>query len=117
MSSVPVIDPIAIETLRSLNPEDDSFLREVVGIFIEDTPQRLAELRTAFAEADHVRFTRAAHSIKGSASNLGASRLRALAEQIELGSRKNGLAGLDGLIPALEGEFGAAKSELEKIVS
>ncbi|HEY0944660.1 MAG TPA: Hpt domain-containing protein [Opitutaceae bacterium] len=116
MSSEPVIDPVAIETLRSLNPEDDSFLREVVGIFIEDTPQRLAELRTAFADADSMRFTRAAHSIKGSASNLGAGRLRALAEQIELGSRKNGLSGLDGLIPALENEFGAAKIALEKIV-
>ena len=117
MPPEPVIDPAAIETLRSLNPEDDSFLREVIGIFIEDTPQRLAELRTAFASADQTRFTRAAHSIKGSASNLGAARLRSLAEQVEHGSRKNGLAGLDALIPTLEGEFSAAKSELERIVS
>ena len=40
-----VIDPQAIENLRSLNPDDnDKFLSEIAGIFLEDTPLRIAEL-------------------------------------------------------------------------
>ncbi|MEY2880632.1 MAG: hypothetical protein RLZZ15_3012, partial [Verrucomicrobiota bacterium] len=45
MSDTPIIDPVAIENLRSLNPGDnDEFLREIVAIFLEDTPQRIVEL-------------------------------------------------------------------------
>ena len=45
MADSSVIDPQAIENLRALNPGDnDEFLREIVGIFLEDTPQRLVEL-------------------------------------------------------------------------
>lgn len=62
-----VIDPQAIENLRALNPgDDDAFLREITGIFLEDTPVRLAELDESLAKGDVAKFTRAAHSIKGS---------------------------------------------------
>ena len=45
MFDASVIDPQAIENLRSLNPGDnDEFLREIAAIFLEDTPQRIAEL-------------------------------------------------------------------------
>ena len=38
----PVIDLQGIENLRALNPGDnDEFLREIVALFLEDTPQRL----------------------------------------------------------------------------
>ena len=45
MAQTLVIDPQAIENLRALNPGDkDEFLREIAGIFLEDTPQRITEL-------------------------------------------------------------------------
>ena len=80
MSDSSVIDLQAIENLRALNPGDnDEFLREIVGIFLEDTPQRIAELEQSLAAGDVPKFTRAAHSIKGSSSNLGAMLLRSAA--------------------------------------
>ena len=78
MSTSSVLDQTAIENLRALSPDDgDVFLREIIGIFIEDTPRRIAELHASRASLDAPAFTRAAHSIKGSSSNLGASELRA----------------------------------------
>jgi len=72
MSLPPMIDPQALGNLRALNPGDnDEFLRELAAIFLEDTPKRITELDASLAAGDAGTFTRAAHSIKGSAANLG----------------------------------------------
>jgi HPt (histidine-containing phosphotransfer) domain-containing protein len=93
------IDPVAIENLRALNPDDDdAFLKDIIGIFLEDTPQRIAELKESLAAYDQPKFTRAAHSIKGSSSNLGAQNLRTVAEALEHQSRNSGLDNLETLI-------------------
>jgi HPt (histidine-containing phosphotransfer) domain-containing protein len=116
MSVLPIIDPQSIESLRSLNPGDnDEFLREIVGIFLEDTPLRIIDLMQSLAAADAGKFTRAAHSIKGSAANLGAMQLRAAAEQLETYSRKEGLVAVDEMVAAIKVEFAKAKAELERI--
>jgi len=116
MSNDTSIDPEAIENLRSLNPDDDdAFLKDIIGIFLEDTPQRIDELKQCLQSFDQPKFTRAAHSIKGSSSNLGAVKVRAAAEQLEHQSRNSGLAGIEPLLASLETEFNAAKAELEKI--
>lgn len=117
MSEHPVIDPVAIENLRALNPDDnDEFLREIAGIFLEDTPLRIAELEQSLGAGDVLKFTRAAHSIKGSSSNLGAAALRAAAEALEHHARKAGIAGVQPLVDSIKSEFNRAQTELEKLI-
>ncbi len=112
----PTIDPDAIANLRELNPGDNGeFLREIVGIYIEDTPKRLADLRAALASGDVTSFTRAAHTIKGSSANVGAQVLKGIAERLEIVSRKEGLGGVSGLIADCEEEFERVKVELRRI--
>ena len=118
MPEHPVIDPLAIENLRSLNPGDnDEFLREIIGIFLEDTPLRIVELKESLAAGDAGKFTRAAHSIKGSSANLGAMVLRAVAETLEHQSRQEGLASMGGRIAAIQAEFARAEAELRKLLA
>jgi HPt (histidine-containing phosphotransfer) domain-containing protein len=118
MSDPAVIDPQTIENLRSLNPGDnDEFLREIAGIFFEDTPQRLAELDQSLAAGDVTRFTRAAHSIKGSSANLGANLLKIAAEKLEYQSRTAGLSGVEPLVAQLKSEFSRAEVALRQLVS
>lgn len=118
MSVTLVIDPQAIENLRALNPGDnDEFLREITEIFLEDTPQRISELNQGLAAGDVSKFTRAAHSIKGSAANLGAAALRAVAEKLEHQSRTDGLAGVAPLVVEIKTEFSRAETELRKILA
>jgi HPt (histidine-containing phosphotransfer) domain-containing protein len=118
MSTPVVIDPAAIENLRALNPGDqDEFLREITGIFLEDTPRRITELEQSLAAGDAAKFSRAAHSIKGSSANLGAAALRAVAEQLERQSHKEGLGGVAPLLANLKTEFSRAQLELRKLIA
>jgi histidine phosphotransfer protein HptB len=113
MADSSVIDPQAIENLRALNPGDNgAFLREITGIFLEDTPVRIAELDQSLLAGDVSRFTRAAHSIKGSSSNLGAAALRAVAEKLEHQARTQGLSNVAALISQVKAEFGRVQGAL-----
>jgi HPt (histidine-containing phosphotransfer) domain-containing protein len=112
-----VIDPQAIENLRALNPGDnDEFLREIADIFLEDTPLRIAELGQSLTAGDVSKFTRAAHSIKGSSANLGAMTLRAAAEKLEHQSRTDGLGAVAPLVEEIKTEFSRAEAALRQII-
>lgn len=118
MSNDAPIDPAAIENLRALNPDDDdAFLKDIITIFLEDTPQRIAELKDSLAAWDQPKFTRAAHSIKGSSSNLGAGGLRSVAEELEHLSRNSGLDNVQPLIDKMQAEFESARAELGKYMT
>jgi HPt (histidine-containing phosphotransfer) domain-containing protein len=118
MANDTLIDSEAIENLRALNPDDgDAFLRDIVSIFLEDTPVRLGELRQALASGDAAKFTRAAHSIKGSSSNLGATRLRGFAEALENDSRNRGLADLEPRVSELDNVFRDTEAALRQLLS
>jgi HPt (histidine-containing phosphotransfer) domain-containing protein len=113
-----VIDLQAVENLRALNPGDqDEFIREITGIFLEDTPLRITELDLTLASGDMAKFARAAHSIKGSSANLGADALKAVAAQLEDHTRKPApvAAELAPLVARLKVEFERARAELNRL--
>jgi len=115
--ALPTVDLDAIENLRSLSPDDgDVFLKEILTIFLDDTPTRIAELHSNLKSGTVANFVRAAHSIKGSSSNVGASELRKIAEDLEHESRTNGLAHLESSVTDLEGAFDRVRSELNKLI-
>ena len=74
---------------------DQELLRELVGIFIDDGPKRLKALREAMTASDVQQLEQVAHSLKGSAAILGASRLQesalALEEAAHDGRAENGV--------------------------
>jgi HPt (histidine-containing phosphotransfer) domain-containing protein len=118
MSDALVIDLQAIENLRALNPGDnDEFLREIAAIFLEDTPLRLTELDESLAAGDVSKFTRAAHSIKGSSANLGAIALRAAAEKLEQQARTRGLTEVTTLLSLVKSEFDRAQGALATLIA
>jgi HPt (histidine-containing phosphotransfer) domain-containing protein len=113
----PILDQEAIDNLRMLDPDGgDTFLREIIGIFIEDTPKRMAEIDQSLAAGDAATFVRAAHTIKGASSNVGASALRAVAEQLEHRAKKDGLADLTALVAELKTEFANAQTALNGLI-
>lgn len=115
-SDFPVLDPEAIAALRDLSAGDDSFLREIIQTYLEDTPKRIEEVRLAIGSSDTTGFIRATHTIKGSSSNLGTERLRRTAERFEHGARKNGLIEMEQAAAELEAEFAAARDALLALV-
>lgn len=99
-----------------MNPGDDSFLRELVQIYLEDSPLRIAEIEQSLAQGDAVLLTRAAHSLKGSSSNFGATQLRAVSERIERLGHSGVLGEVAPQIPELKAEFDRVKAALEMLV-
>jgi HPt (histidine-containing phosphotransfer) domain-containing protein len=118
MADLPVVDQQSIENLRELNPGDnDEFLREILGIYLEDTPNRIVELEQSLAAGDTPKFTRAAHSVKGSSANVGAMVVRAVAEKLEHQSHQQGLGQVAPLIGELKAEFKRAEAELRRLIA
>ena len=77
------IDPATFEELTATTGAE--FVRELVDTFLAEAPRMLDELRQAFADRDADRFRRMAHSLKSNANTFGATRLGAMARELELG--------------------------------
>jgi HPt (histidine-containing phosphotransfer) domain-containing protein len=113
----PVLDQEAIDNLRMLDPDGgDTFLREIIGIFLEDAPLRIVEIDQSLAAGDAATFVRAAHTIKGASANVGAAALRAVAEKLEHHAKKDGLVDVAALIAELKTEFANARTALQALI-
>ena len=110
----PAVDPQAIAGLRELNPEEPAFLRELIDVFLEDVPQRIAELEKAITNSDAVLLTRAAHTIKGSCSNFGAAGLGQVAQKMEQQGKAAAFADAAATLPALRTEFALVTEALQQ---
>ena len=118
MSALPIIDPAAVESLRTLGGNDNgAFLREIIGIFLADTPERIAVLKQALAAGDRDGVLRAAHSIKGSAGSLGVSALHSAARRLEADAPSATAAELAAGASVLSAEFERARVEFQRILT
>ena len=100
------IDPHTFDELQANAGAD--FVAELVDTFAEEAPPLLDEMRKALADGAAERFRRAAHSIKSNSSTFGATRLAAMARELEM----NGLASGGGSVEALAQELGTTLAVL-----
>lgn len=63
--------------------QDRELLAELVGIFLQDYPERLTELREALIHGDAPRVQRVAHGLKGAVAGFGAKQAKELARVAE----------------------------------
>ncbi len=105
-NNLPVLDAKVIETLRQLSDYNEpDMLTETVVIYLEDSRKTLAEIRQAVIKLDSQKLSEAAHSLKGSSSNLGATKLVALCAQLETMGRNGLLGGAQELLADLEAAY------------
>jgi HPt (histidine-containing phosphotransfer) domain-containing protein len=118
MSTTPILDPNAIQALRELSPEGDSeFLRELITIYLEDTPKQLAKLEEAITRQDADLVVRAAHTIKGSSGNFGATGFARLAEGIEAHGKSKNLAAAAAALAELKNGFAQVAAALKQLAA
>jgi len=67
------LDTAALDRLRMVGGDGKSLLCKLIGVFVSDTPDRLAALATAIARSDTADIRMIAHTLKSSAALLGAS--------------------------------------------
>ena len=106
-----------IETLRQLTPPGEpDVLTEVLKIFLQEVPLRIERLRTVLAAGNIEEVQRAAHSLKGSAGNIGARRLHEVCRQLDEKGRAGESVGLAPLVDALAAEFGKVEVEIHRLL-
>ncbi len=116
MTTNPTLNPDAIQALRELSPEGDSeFLRELIAIYLADTPKQLAQLEEALAKPDASLVIRAAHSIKGSSGNFGAQEFARLAHEMENHAKANNLAAASAALPEFKLCFAQVVEALKQL--
>lgn len=101
---------------------DEELLIELAGVFIEETPEMMRQVRAAIDTRDAPELQRAAHSLKGSAHIFAASaatdaalRLEAMGAESNFKDAADGWAILrfeiDGLLTVLKERVGGQKSD------
>lgn len=113
-----VLDPIVIESLRQLTPPGEpDVLKEVLQLFLDDVPGRIERLRTACQTGNAVELHRAAHSLKGSAGNIGARDLLAVCRQLDELGKSGDVSGAQSLVASLDAEYSRVETEIHRLNS
>ncbi|RMF79528.1 MAG: response regulator [Nitrospirae bacterium] len=101
--------PLDMDHLRELVGGDDAVLQEILGLFLEDAPRQIAALGEAITRGDWEEVRRLAHTLKGSASNVGAEPLRQAAWHLEQGAGE----GAEALLDRCQAELARVQDFLE----
>jgi len=109
LNAVEVLDEAGILAVVSGNAD---LLRELAELFLEDSPQRLLEIRKALDSGNLDSLQRAAHTLKGSASSLCGKRAAELALRIEEMADTRDLPAARLSYPALVEEVGKLQRAL-----
>ncbi|MBM4031784.1 MAG: response regulator [Planctomycetes bacterium] len=107
----PVLDTEG--ALRGL-VDDRELLRDLVQVFISETPARLAAARAACGKGDCERVLRIAHTVAGSASVVCAARIHHAALALESAAREGQADRLAGLLDAVEAELRLLRDTVER---
>jgi CheY-like chemotaxis protein len=102
------LDRERLEFFRQLGPEDGwGLLPAVVGAFLQEAPARLSALHDAVTGGGGQPLVDAAHTLKGSAANVGATAVAELCRQLEVTSGSDSL-GTAELVDQVETELDRA---------
>jgi len=109
------LDYTVINGLRELRePGQADPLAELVDLFLVDAPERLHRIQHGWQAGDLKAVQHAAHSLKGSASNLGVLRLAKLAARLEKEAKTGSMQNPDELVGSLLAELEAVTKLLQQ---
>ncbi len=95
--------------------DDLEFLELIVNEFIKSVPEKLDKIRDSIANMDNKVLTITAHSLRGSAANIGAENMIPKAMELEKKADVGELDGILVIVDALGNEFERFKDHIETI--
>jgi len=113
-NSATSLEPVLPATdLRSLVESGvGEMIPHLISIFLESATEDIEKMRAAILGGDAPGLAAAAHSLKGSCGNLGASRLQELCLKVESDGLSEPLGAASKILEPLEQEFGRVRNEL-----
>ncbi|HUQ12177.1 MAG TPA: response regulator [Steroidobacteraceae bacterium] len=110
------LDNNAIDAVRQLDPDgSDRLLSRLIALYRDDSSQLLADIDNGLKSGNADAIARAAHTLKSSSANLGATNVAAIARQIETSARNGEIENLTGPVTSLKAQRTVALSELEAL--
>lgn len=112
-----VIDWQQIDSLRSIDPQGRTGgIGRAIGLFIDNAPKLIDEIRGFRSGKDLTDVRRAAHSLKSSSASLGATIVAGLSKTIEQAAAQGDFEIIDATVRSLESEYWRAASELRTAI-
>jgi two-component system cell cycle sensor histidine kinase/response regulator CckA len=105
------VDPAVLADLRQLD-ETGELLTTLITHYRDETPQQLAVMQAAFRRSDAAALAEAAHTMKGSSGNLGATHMQQLCGELQTLGRANELAQVGDRLTRLAAEFALVSAAL-----
>jgi len=108
------VAPLDADRLAEIAGDDEGFARELVTLFLEDAESHINTLTEAIERGKAEVVGEIAHTLKGSASNVGAEPFRGLAYEMEQRGRSRQLSGVEPLLAAMRGELERVREVAEE---
>jgi HPt (histidine-containing phosphotransfer) domain-containing protein len=112
MSSLEVLDPSALERLEAWGGA--ALVARMIDLFLDLGEDRLEQIRSGTRDGEVEQVERAAHSLKSSAANLGAQRLRAAAAALEAAAIAREHEDIERLSAALPDAYAETVTQLKQ---
>lgn len=117
-STEEIIDWRQIDSLRSIDPQGKTgIVVRAIGLYIDNSPKLIEEIRGFRTAKDLKDVRRAAHSLKSTSASLGATVVAGLSKTIEQAAASGDFEIIDATVNSLESEYWRAASELRKAVA
>ena len=103
-----------INQLKQLRELLGDAYKELLEAYLDDGPKRLDQMRSAFQDMDFETLASAAHTLKGSSSNMGAQELSEVCAEIEKLARSNSTDGLKEKVEEIMLAYQGVKTIIEQ---
>lgn len=110
------VDAETLQTLREMG-DDDSFVAEVIDLFLRDAPSQLESLRSGVESGNTSSVRSTAHALKSACGNVGATLMARSADALEKLARAESLEGAATMVETLREQYERTRVELERAKS
>ena len=95
------LDSSNLDMLRDIIGDE---LKDALNIYMESTPDTILKLQEAIATQSVSNIELQAHTLKGSAANIGANQLSIMSDELEQKAKHGDMDSLPGLLSKIENE-------------
>jgi CheY-like chemotaxis protein/HPt (histidine-containing phosphotransfer) domain-containing protein len=110
----PALDPTAVAGLTELTSGDAAVLEQLFATFLSDAGRCLASMRQAHTAADAAGLRRAAHTLKGGSSAIGAAVLARLSQELHASPATAAAGGAEEQIAGIEREVERVRAAIQQ---
>lgn len=109
------IDHEQLNILYSIQPDNEpDFVKNILQIYLTSTEENIALLESGYRQDDLELMTRAAHTIKSSSANIGATKLTNICRELENTCRMSAESLSAVKIDVIKSEFKRVETYLNK---